>query len=209
MFVAKLFAGLGAIALLTVVAFLVSEARPRIYRYIWPVLLSYGLWESIHTMRVRLNRIVFWIHGRTFREIPGKFLASLCLRGLRDNKPDNPDLIRIVELVSRYGTMPQKASFARAVIRDVVSYRPDEAAVQFLDLLERNDFKVGAKRRAMVVLQVAHATRIIHADQDETQRRYARALNQPRVRRALAHAQSAAPPRKGERTGDCTRTRKS
>lgn len=197
--------GLGIIVVGWLALWWFVEARVWLYRPIAARLLQIhvpeGLYHkrfvagSLTLARKRLKRIRRWLSGRTFRELPGEFLATLCLDGLVSRGAQDMDLIGIVNMIYHYGTMPQKMSFVRNVCTNVASVAP-ASAPQMLDLLERTGFEVGSKRRLAIEMQSTHATRMISPDTNWTARRLARAMSSNRIKRATKRYLQSAPPRK-------------
>lgn len=153
MFEPKVLIALGAAGVLLwfAIVFLEKE-RAWIYGRLAPFMLIHS--ETLRDSRIELARIKRWLDGRTFRELHGEVFSIMCMYGLLEGPHNNPDLIRIVEIISKYGTVPQKAVFVRAVLRDVAKTSPRYTS-EFLDLLDRHGFKLSPVKRSRVELEAA------------------------------------------------------
>lgn len=175
---------------------LALDARPKLYKALAPwILLRFT--ETLHERKKWLERIVHWLDGRTFREMPARVLAEICLQALENCQYDTPDLIRVVEIIHRYGTVMQRDSFVRAVIREARTCNAVDAPKLF-DVLRRNEFKIGPKAYAMAEIAAAHAARDKSKpgkDHASFQKLLAR---RQRVSRALGNLKAASRPRKGQ-----------
>lgn len=181
--------------------------RLAMYRSVFvPVLLSYELWESAYRIRKNLEGITTWLHGSVFTGIKGSLLAHLCLSMLQGYEdPRSPNLVRTLEIIKRYGSIGQIASFQRAVARGVIYYAP-ALAPAFLDVMVTHGFKISPKRRAAVELQALHALR--HEAEDSSplqgEARFIGAVHKRRrnrVRRAYARTRAYSPtPRRSHAT---------
>ncbi len=191
MFVVMLLGALIVASFLTWIALVIVQKQQLLYRHIAPFMLIHA--ETLKQSRQDLEKIKTWADGRTFRELDGNVLAIVCLYGLVEGPHNNPDLIRIVEIISNYATLRQKAVFVRAVLRDVAATCP-EGASQFIDLLERNNFKFGPTKRSRVELDIAQRLSREVDNPNQMNGKLRRLMRRRSLRKALVVAKASQKP---------------